>query len=160
VGYVDSDYAGCKDTRRSMEGSVFIVAGEPVLWVCKHQATVALLTVEVEYIGFSQATTQAIWLAKFFDEIGLLMTAPIHIYADNMGSIANTVNRKNYRRMKHIDVKYHFTKEHVELGMVVFKYTPSNKNLADLFTKPLSWDTLQNIITNLGLIPRKMNTPV
>jgi len=121
---------------------------------------VALSTVEAEYMGFSQATTQAIWLAKFFDEIGLPTTAPIHIYADNMRSIANTVNRKNHRRTKHIDIKYHFTKEHVKLGTVAFEYTPSNENLADLFTKPLSWDALQNIITNLGLIPRKMNMPV
>jgi len=55
-----------------------------------------------------------------------------------MGSITNTVNGKNYRRMKHIDVKHHFIKEHVELGMVAFEYIPSNENLADLFTKPLS----------------------
>ena len=98
----------------------------------------ALSTVEVEYMEFSRATTQAIWLAKFFDEIGLPMTALIHIYADNMGSIANTVHGKNHRRMKHIDVKHHFIKEHVELGMVAFEYTPSNENLADLFIKPLS----------------------
>jgi len=160
VGYVDSDYAGCKDTRRSMKRSIFIVARGPVSWECKCQATVALSTVEVEYMGFSRATTQAIWLAKFFDEIGLPTTALIHIYADNIESIANTVNGKNHRRTKHIDIKYHFTKEHVELGMVAFEYTPSNENLADLFTKPLSWDVLQNIITNLRLIPRKMNAPV
>jgi len=103
---------------------------------------------------------QAIWLVKFFDEIGLSTTTPIHIYADNMGSIANTVNAKNHRRTKHTDVKYHFTKEHVELDAVVFEYTFLNKNLANLFTKPLPWDTLQKIITNLGLIPRKMNVPV
>ena len=160
VGYVDSNYAGCKDTHRSMEGSVFIVARGPVSWEYKCQATVALSTVEAEYMEFSRATTQAIWLAKFFDKIELPTTALIHIYADNMGSIANTVHGKNHRRMKHIDVKHHFIKEHVELDMVAFEYTPSNENLADLFIKPLSQDALQNIITNLGLIPRKMNTLV
>ena len=87
-------------------------------------------------------TTQAIWLAKFFDEIGLTTTSLIHIYIDNMGSIANTVNGKNHRRTKYIDIKYHFTKKHVELDMMVFEYTPSNENLANLFTKPLLWDAL------------------
>ena len=37
----------------------------------------------------------------------------------------------------HIDVKYHFTKKYIKLGIIVFEYTFSNKNLADLFTKPL-----------------------
>jgi len=53
VGYVDSDYAGCKNTCKSMEGSIFMVARGPIPWECKHQATVDLSTVEAEYIGFS-----------------------------------------------------------------------------------------------------------
>jgi len=42
IGYVDSDFAGCKDTRRSTEGMIFIVAGGPVSWESKRQDTVAL----------------------------------------------------------------------------------------------------------------------
>ena len=80
-------------------------------------------------MGFLWATTQAIWLAKFFSEIGLPTATPIHTCADNKGSIANTVDGRNHRRTKHIDVKYHFTKEQVELGTVTFDYIPSNKNL-------------------------------
>ena len=60
TGYVDSDFAGCKDTRRSTEGNIFIVAGGPVSWESKRQETVALSTVEAEYMGFSRATTQAL----------------------------------------------------------------------------------------------------
>jgi len=111
-------------------------------------------------MGFLQATTQAIWLAKFFSEIGLPTATPIHICANNKGSIANTVNGRNHRRTKHIDVKYHFTKEQVELGTVTFDYIPSNKNLADLFTKPLPRDALRTIVTSLGLIPGRGNTSV
>ena len=64
VNYVDSSYARCKDTYKSMEGSIFMVTEEPVLYKYKHQATVALSTVEVKYMRFSQVTAQAIWLAK------------------------------------------------------------------------------------------------
>jgi len=34
-GYVDLDYASCKDTQRSTEGNIFMVAGGPVSWECK-----------------------------------------------------------------------------------------------------------------------------
>jgi len=52
IGYVDSDYAGCKDTRRSTKENVFIVAGGPVSWESKHQETVVLSIVESEYMAF------------------------------------------------------------------------------------------------------------
>jgi len=68
TGFVDSDYAGCKDIRRSTEGNIFIVAGEPVSWESKCQETVVLSTVEAEFMAFTWATTQALWLSKFFDE--------------------------------------------------------------------------------------------
>jgi len=52
IGYVDSDFTGCKDTRRSTEGTIFIVAGGPVSWESKWQDTVALSTVKAEYMAF------------------------------------------------------------------------------------------------------------
>ena len=81
-----------------------MVAGGPVSWECKKQDTVALLMVEAEFMAFSKATTQALWLSKYFDEVGLFINKPLIIYTDNSGSIANSLNDKNHRRTKHIDV--------------------------------------------------------
>jgi len=52
-GYVDSDYAGDVDGQKSMEGHMFFVGGRLVSWASKHQETVALSTVEAEYIAFT-----------------------------------------------------------------------------------------------------------
>jgi len=52
IGYVDSDFAGCKDTRRSTEETIFIVARGLVSWESKQQDTVDLSTVEAEYMAF------------------------------------------------------------------------------------------------------------
>ena len=142
VGYVDSDFAGCKNTRRSTEGNIFMVAGGLVSWKTKRQDTVALLTVEAEFMAFSQAITQALWLLKYFEEIGLLMTWPITIHADNNRAIAFSMNNKNHRRTKHIDVRHHFIKEHAEANEVNFKYIPSALNMADFLTKLLPRDTI------------------
>jgi len=106
-------------------------------FVTKCQETVALSTVKAEYMAFTRATSQAIWLSKFFDEVGLQINRPVLIYGDNAGSIANTVNNKNHCRTKHIDIKYHFVKEHAKSEQVKFKYMPSTENIADLFIKPL-----------------------
>jgi len=95
-GFVDSDFAGCKDLRRLTEENVFVVVGGPISWKSKHQEIVALSTVKAKYIVFSQATIQAIWLSKFFDEIGLLFKGPVVINADNNGIISNSLNNKNH----------------------------------------------------------------
>jgi len=52
-GYVDSDYAGDVDRRKSTEGYMFFVGGRLVSWASKHQETIALSTVEAEYIAFT-----------------------------------------------------------------------------------------------------------
>ena len=142
IGYVDSDYAGCKDTRRSTEGNIFIVAGGPVSWESKRQETVALSTVESKYMAFTHATAQALWISKFFNEISLLQQTLVTIHADNNGSIINSTTDKHHHQTKHIDVKYHFVKEHTKKGEILFLYYPLSNNLADLFTKPLLHNTI------------------
>ena len=148
---MDSDFAGCKDTRRSTEGNIFVVAGGPVSWESKRQETVALSTVEAEYMSFSRATSQALWMSKFFTEIGLPTPRPILIHADNNGSISHSLNNKNHRRTKHIDVRHHFVKDHVKCGNVTFQYILSSENIADLFTKPLPREKIRQFTTKLQL---------
>ena len=111
VGYIDSVFAGCQSTRRSTEGNIFLVAGGPVSWETKRQDTVVLSTVEAEYMVFSRATTQALWIVKYFEEIHISIEKSIVIHTDNSGAISNSTNDKNHRRTKHIDVQYHFIKE-------------------------------------------------
>jgi len=131
-----------------------MVAGGPVLWETKRQDIIALSTVEAQFMVFSQATTQALWISKYFDEIKLPVVKPILIYADNNGAISNSTNNKNYCRTKYIDVRHHFIKEWVSANKVNFLYIPSSENLTDFLTKPLSRDALHRTITLLDLNPK------
>lgn len=73
TGYVDSKYAGCRDTRCLTKGNIFVVAGCPISWEHKRQDTVALSIVEAEFMVFLRATTQALQISKYFDKVGLLL---------------------------------------------------------------------------------------
>lgn len=55
-GFVDADYAGDGDTRRSTKGHIFFIGGGPVSWASKRQETVALSMVEAEYMALTRAT--------------------------------------------------------------------------------------------------------
>ncbi|WVZ89767.1 hypothetical protein U9M48_036131 [Paspalum notatum var. saurae] len=69
VGYVDSDYAGDLDKRRSLTGYVFTIGGCAVSWKVSLQATVALSTAEAEYMAISKACTEAVWLRGLYNEL-------------------------------------------------------------------------------------------
>jgi len=112
---------------------------------------VALSTVEAEYMGFLRATTQALWISKYLNEIGLSTLEPIVIYADNNRSIAHSLNDKNHQRTKHIDVWHYFIKDQFKWGNVIFKYIPSSNNVADLFTKPLPQEKIRQFTAELNL---------
>jgi len=107
--------------------------------------------VEAEYMGFSRATTQALWISKYLSEIGLPTSNPIVIHADNNGSISHSLNDKNHWRIKHINVQYHFIKDQVKWGNITFQYLPSSNNVTDLFTKPLPQEKICQFITKLQL---------
>ena len=104
-------------------------------------------------MAFSQATTQALWLLKYFEEIRLSVAQPITIYADNNGVISISMNDKNHCYTKHIDIWYHFVKECTEANDVNFKYISSSQNMTNFLSKLLPRNTLQNMILILDLGP-------
>ena len=62
IRYVNSDYAGDHDKRRSMTGYVFIFIQAPVSWYSILQFTVTLSTTEAEYMAITEAMKETIWL--------------------------------------------------------------------------------------------------
>ena len=64
-GYVDVDYTGDLDKRRSTTGYVFTLAGGAISWMSKLQEIVALSTTEAEYIATSNAIKEEIWLKGY-----------------------------------------------------------------------------------------------
>ena len=58
--FVDSDFAGDLDKRRSTSGYVFTLTGGAISWMSKLQETIALSTIEVEYIISSYAWKEVI----------------------------------------------------------------------------------------------------
>ena len=61
-GYVDADYARDLDQRRSTMGYIFTVAECVISWKAKLKDTIALLTIEEEYMAAVEASKEALWL--------------------------------------------------------------------------------------------------
>ena len=69
IGYTDSDWAGDKVDRKSTAGYVFTLFAAAVSWKSQKSSTVALSTTEAEYIGAFEASKEAIWIARLFNDV-------------------------------------------------------------------------------------------
>ena len=150
TAFVDADY-GCRDTCCSTSGHVFLMAGGAVTWSSKHQTTVALSTVEAEYVAMSRCAQQMVWMHSWLSEVGIEYSLPGVIRGDNSGAIALTKNTKDHGKVKHIDIHHHYIRELLHSGAITMEHVTSTNNLADLFTKPLSRDHHHRIITELDI---------
>ena len=151
TAFVDADYGGCKDTRRSTSGYVFTMAGGAVTWSSKRQATVALSTVEAEYVAMSRCAQQMVWMCNWLTEVSIECSLPGLIRGDNRGAIALTKNTKDHGKVKHIDIRHHYIRELLHSGAINIEQVASSDNLADLFTKPLPRDHHHHLLAALNI---------
>lgn len=136
VGYVDSDYAGDLDKRRSLTGYVFTIGGCAVSWKASLQTTVALSTTEAEYMAISEACKEAIWLRNLYGEL-CGNTSSTKIFCDSQSAIYLTNDQMFHERTKHIDVRYHFIRGVITQGDIQVKKISTHDNPADMMTKPV-----------------------
>jgi len=67
---VDADWAGDTDDRRSCSGNIFTLANGPISWEAKKQKSVALSTMEAEYMSLSEASKETIYLRRLLRHMG------------------------------------------------------------------------------------------
>merc|ERR1712212_1155612 len=108
----------------------------------KKQRIVALSTCEAEYMAMTYAMQEANFLRQLYSDITGCDRDTVHLHVDNKGAIALAKNPVHHQRSKHIDIRYHFIRSEVEKKIVNLVYVPSNDNIADIFTKPVSKNKL------------------
>ena len=86
----------------------------------------------------SAACQEAVWLERVLKELGSTNNNTIILYEDNKSCIQFTKNNSVHKRSKHIDQRYHYIRELVMDNKVKLEYIPTEDNIADMFTKPLS----------------------
>jgi hypothetical protein len=137
VCYSDSDWAGCRMTRRSTSGMVMVRTG-PVVWKAKLQQTIALSSCEAEVIAMSQACQEIISLRILMNDVEGNLTGATRLFGDNHSAVEASRNDAFHTRMKHVQIRDLFVREKVSSGEVDLIRCSSEENAADLFTKPLA----------------------
>src|SRR5438045_7303666 len=93
---------------------------------------------EAEYMALSDASREALARKQFGQELHVpSSSSPITILSDNQSALEIAENPANYRRAKHIDIRYHAIRHYLRNDQIMVDYVPSNAQAADIFTKAL-----------------------
>ncbi|GKA76318.1 hypothetical protein Tco_0782779 [Tanacetum coccineum] len=73
------------------------------------------------------------------------------MYCDNKSAITLCCNNVQHSRSKHIDIRFHFIKDHVENEVIELYFVNTEYQLADIFTKALDRERIEFLINKLGM---------
>ena len=76
----------------------------------------------------------------------------IMLYCDSESAIRICHNPEQHSKSKHIALRYHFIKDHVEEGNIEVYFMKTTDQLAGIFTKPLDEKTFLRIFSGLGML--------
>lgn len=155
IGFVDSDYAGDVDDRKSTSGFVFMLGGGAIAWASKKQPIVTLSTTEAEFVSAAFGACQAIWLRNVLEEIGCRQEEGTLVFCDNSSTIKLSKNPVLHGRSKHIHVRYHFLREQVKEGTIRLDYCSTNDQVADIMTKAVKREVFEELRGRMGVSIRE-----
>ncbi|GJX54876.1 retrovirus-related pol polyprotein from transposon TNT 1-94 [Tanacetum coccineum] len=150
IAYSDADHAGCKDDCKSTLGGIQFLGEKFVSWSLKKQDCTAMSSAEAEYVSLYACCAQVIWMRTQLLDYGYKYNR-MPMYCDSKSAIAISCNPVQHSRTKHIDIRYHFIKEHVEKGTVKLYFVRTEYQLADLFTNALPKERFEYLVHRIGM---------
>jgi histone deacetylase 1/2 len=137
-GYTDASYADCPDTSKSTCGSVIYYEGAILSWYSKLHTFVTACTNHSEYAALAYGAKEAQWMVYLFDEVeAKTKHTPVPLFVDNSGVISMVFNPVDHQSNKHIRISCHYARELTSEQVIGPQRVATEKNLADIFTKPL-----------------------
>ena len=153
--YTNADWASCPDDKCSTSGYCLFLASNLVSWSSSKQKVVSHSSAESEYRGVANWAAEIAWTESLLCELSI--TPPPLILCDNISATYLAANPILHARTKHVEINYHFVTERVLQCSLFVQFTPSDDQLADCMTKPLSTQRFITLRSKLTVLTRPMS---
>ncbi|KXJ39338.1 hypothetical protein RP20_CCG002201 [Aedes albopictus] len=90
-------------------------------------------------------------MVRILEDLGMRLDGGVPIYEDNQSTIRIAEDDRDYKRLKHVDTKFHFLRELVQQGKIDIRFVRSAEQQADLMTKGLPAAVFKGLRSKLGL---------
>ncbi|KAJ0539592.1 putative RNA-directed DNA polymerase [Helianthus annuus] len=153
VGYSDSDFAKCKDDKKSTSGYIFMLAGRPISWKSHKQQLTTTSTMMAEYIALYNATCHGMLLINLITGLKIVnsISRPLKLYCDNSAAVSFSNSNSSTGAGLYLDTKSLFVRERVEENNLCIEYISTKDMLADPMTKGLPPKVFEEHVSNMGL---------
>jgi hypothetical protein len=131
--YSDSDWAGCKASRKSTSGGLITLDGIALRAWSSTQATVATSSGEAELHALVKAASEGLGLQSVARDLGLELQLALFVDSSAAQAIAS---RSGLGKTKHVEVKFLWIQAVVASGRINIGRVPGDQNPADVLTKP------------------------
>jgi hypothetical protein len=149
-GFTDASHADCPDTSKSTIAYVFFYGGAILSWFSKLHTFVTTCTNHSEYAALAQGAKEAQWMVYLFEQLEpKVKHTPVPLFVDNSGVISLVFNPVDHQSNKHIRISCHFARELTDLQVIAPQRVATDKNLADIFTKPLGGVAFKAMVSSL-----------
>jgi hypothetical protein len=112
IGYSDVDWVGCKIDRKSTSETCQFLGRSLVSWLQRNKTH---STAEAEYIVAGHCCAQLLWMWETLRDYGYKLSK-VPLLCDNESAIRMADNPVEHSRTKHIDIRYHFLRDHQQRG--------------------------------------------
>ncbi|GKB79634.1 hypothetical protein Tco_0946529 [Tanacetum coccineum] len=129
----------------------YLKGGKLVCWSVKKQQSVAMSSAEAEYVAAAECCANILWMKSQLTDYDIIYKK-VPIFCDNTSAIAISNNPVLHSRTKHIDIRYHFIRDHILKGDIELHFILTQYQLVDIFTKPLNEPTFKRLIVKLGML--------
>lgn len=146
--YVDTDFAGCTQTRRSTSGGCILRGSHTLKHWSSTQKTVTLSSGEAELAGLVKGAGEALGMQSLAADLGVQVD--IRLYADSSAAIG-ICRRNGIGRVRHLAVNQLWVQGMLQAGALALHKVPGEENPADILTKHVGRDILDRHMVRMSL---------
>ena len=99
----------------------------------------------------THAFKEVLWIRSFLHYLDFPIPRPFPILSDNQAACALSLSPSVSAQSKHIDIRHHFIRSHVQDGSFLTTWIPTGNMPADIFTKAFPFPLFSKHCDTLGL---------
>ena len=147
--FSDSNWAGCRDTRKSTSGAALMHGGHLLKSFSRTQSNIALSSAEAELYATVTAASEGMGLTAMAKDYGKEMVTKMQVDATAAIGIAE---RKGLGKVRHLDTQALWIQDAVRRRRIHLEKVLGTENPADLLTKHLDQKSLDKMLAKVSVV--------